>query len=118
MASHKSEQGYLFVLEDTEVQRVVGVSAIEVAVGLTEPFITFMWETSTCFKSLNVYKSLNTLFLSNDHTGCSELCTLFLDPEYRKTKTVNFYRKSVFCLSQHLNRLLKKIDCRNAWLFG
>lgn len=38
-----SEQGYLFVLEDTQLQRVVGVSAIEVSVGLTEPFITTMW---------------------------------------------------------------------------
>lgn len=28
-------------------------------------------------------ESLPTLFLSNDHTGHSELCTLFLDPDYR-----------------------------------
>jgi arginine/ornithine N-succinyltransferase beta subunit len=108
----------LFVLEDTEVQRVVGVSAIEVAVGLTEPWYNFHVGNKYMLQNLNVYKTLNTLFLSNDHTGCSELCTLFLDPEYRKTKTVNSYRKSVFCLSQHLSRLLKKIDCRNAWLFG
>ncbi|MCB7112622.1 arginine N-succinyltransferase, partial [[Eubacterium] rectale] len=37
----QSEQGYLFVLEDTELQRVVGVSAIEVSVGLTEPFYNY-----------------------------------------------------------------------------
>lgn len=34
----RGEQGFLFVLEDTELSRVVGVSAIEVAVGLDEPF--------------------------------------------------------------------------------
>jgi len=34
----KAEQGFLFVLEDTETSRVVGVSAIEVAVGLSEPW--------------------------------------------------------------------------------
>ncbi|HHL1712875.1 TPA: arginine N-succinyltransferase, partial [Klebsiella pneumoniae] len=34
----RGQQGFLFVLEDTHVGRVVGVSAIEVAVGLDEPF--------------------------------------------------------------------------------
>lgn len=80
-----SEQGYLFVLDDTQLQRVVGVSAIEVSVGLTEPFYNYhVGKQVHASQTLNVYKTLNTLFLSNDHTGCSELCTLFLDPEYRK----------------------------------
>ena len=81
----RSEQGYLFVLEDTEQKRVVGVSAIEVAVGLTEPFYNYhVGKQVHASKNLNVYKTLNTLFLSNDLTGSSELCTLFLDDEYRK----------------------------------
>lgn len=81
----RSEQGYLFVLEDTEQKRVVGVSAIEVAVGLTEPFYNYhVGKQVHASKNLNVYKTLNTLFLSNDLTGSSELCTLFLDDAYRK----------------------------------
>lgn len=60
---HKSEQGYLFVLEDTEAQRVIGVSAIEVAVGLIEPWYNFHVGTQVhASKALNVYKSLPTLF--------------------------------------------------------
>ncbi|MFC3395352.1 arginine N-succinyltransferase [Brenneria rubrifaciens] len=78
------DQGYLFVLEDTRIGRVVGVSALEVAVGLTEPWYNFRVGTLVhASKTLNVYKAVPTLFLSNDHTGYSELCTLFLDPDYR-----------------------------------
>lgn len=78
------KQGYLFVLEDTERGCVVGVSALEVALGLAEPWYNFRLGTQVhASKDLNVYKALPTLYLSNDHTGYSELCTLFLDPDYR-----------------------------------
>ncbi|MBS0972052.1 arginine N-succinyltransferase [Serratia rubidaea] len=78
------EQCYLFVLEDSERRQVVGVSAIEVAVGLTEPWYSFRVGSQVhASKPLGVYKTVPTLFLSNDHTGHSELCTLFLDPDYR-----------------------------------
>lgn len=80
----QSDQCYLFVLEDSERRQVVGVCAIEVAVGLAEPWYSFRVGTQVhASKQLNVYKSVPTLFLSNDHTGHSELCTLFLDPDYR-----------------------------------
>lgn len=81
----RGEQGYLFVLEDTELKRVVGMSGLEVAVGLNEPFYNFhVGRQVHASQALKVYKTLNTLFLSNDHTGCSELCTLFLDPDFRE----------------------------------
>lgn len=83
-AAERAEQGYLFVLEDSERRKVVGVSAIEAAVGLNEPWYNFRVGTLVhASKSLNVYKAVPTLYLSNDHTGRSELCTLFLDPDYR-----------------------------------
>ena len=34
----KSEQGYVFVLEDTDTGTVAGICAIEVAVGLNDPW--------------------------------------------------------------------------------
>lgn len=80
----RAEQGYLFVLEDSERDKVVGVSAIEVAVGMHEPWYNFRVGTLVhASRALNVYNAVPTLYLSNDHTGLSELCTLFLDPEYR-----------------------------------
>ncbi|MBS0055211.1 arginine N-succinyltransferase [Yersinia sp. Marseille-Q3913] len=91
------DQGYLFVLEDSERDKVVGVSAIEVAVGMNDPWYNFRVGTLVhASKTLNVYKSVPTLFLSNDHTGYSELCTLFLDPEYRINKNGPFLSKVRF----------------------
>lgn len=37
----KSEQGYVFVLEDSETGTVAGICAIEVAVGLNDPWYNY-----------------------------------------------------------------------------
>ena len=37
----RAEQGYVFVLADSEDNRAVGICAIEVAVGLQEPWYNF-----------------------------------------------------------------------------
>lgn len=93
----KGERGYLFVLEDTEHNRVVGMSGLEVAVGLSEPFYNYhVGRQVHASQALTVYKTLNTLFLSNDHTGCSELCTLFLDPDFRENQNGKFLSKVRF----------------------
>ncbi len=93
----KSDQGYLFVLEDTDSGTVAGVCAIEVAVGLNDPWYNYRVGTLVhASKELNVYNALPTLFLSNDHTGSSELCTLFLDPEWRKEGNGYLLSKSRF----------------------
>jgi arginine N-succinyltransferase len=93
----RGQQGFLFVLEDTRAGRVVGVSAIEVAVGLDEPFYNFrLQRTVRASKELGVYKNQELLNLSYDHTGHSELCTLFLDPEYQKNRNGLFLSKARF----------------------
>jgi len=93
----RGEQGYVFVLADSEDNRAVGICAIEVAVGLQEPWYNFRVGTQVhASKELNVYASLPTLSLSNDHTGSSELCTLFLDPDYRDGKNGYLLSKSRF----------------------
>lgn len=90
-----SEQGYLFVLEDSTIQKVVGISAIEVSIGLKDPFYDFHVGTQVhASKELGIYRQMKKLSLSNDHTGHSELCTLFLDPEYRKNKNGQLLSKS------------------------
>ena len=93
----KSVQGYVFVLEESESGAVVGICAIEVAVGLNDPWYNYRVGTQVhASKELNVYQALPTLFLSNDHTGSSELCTLFLDPEWRKNGNGYLLSKSRF----------------------
>jgi len=93
----KSEQGYVFVLEDTDSGSVVGICAVEVAVGLNDPWYNYRVGTLVhASKELNVYNALPTLFLSNDHTGSSELCTLFLDPDWQKEGNGYLLSKSRF----------------------
>ena len=76
---------------------MAGICAIEVAVGLNDPRYNYRVGTLVhASKELNVYNALPTLFLSNDHTGSSELCTLFLDPEWRKEGNGYLLSKSRF----------------------
>ncbi len=78
----KSEQGYVFVLEDSETGTVAGICAIEVAVGLNDPWYNYRVGTLVhASKELNVYNALPTLFL---------------DPEWRKEGNGYLLSKSRF----------------------
>ena len=83
----KADECYVFVLVDGVAGKVVGISAIEAAVGLSEPWYNYHVGTQVhASRELGVYTAAPTLFLSNDHTGHSELCSLFLDARYRRAK--------------------------------
>ncbi|MCW7548849.1 arginine N-succinyltransferase [Photorhabdus sp. APURE] len=106
----QAQQGFLFVLEDTSVNRVAGVSAIEVAVGLEEPFYNFrVQKTVRSSRELGIYKSIEALTLEQDQTGNSELCTLFLDPEYHKEKNGTFLSKARFLFIAAFRDIFSKI---------
>ena len=76
---------YLFLLEDTETQQIVGTSALAATVGLSEAFYTYHLGTIVhSSPKLDVHNTINLLYLGNDYTGTTEICTLFLDPDYRK----------------------------------
>ena len=88
---------YLFVLEDVTEQKIAGICAIEAAVGLSEPWYNYRLGTLVhASKELDVYNAMQTLTMSNDHTGYSELCTLFLHPDYRHSKNGHLLSKSRF----------------------
>ncbi|WLS80601.1 arginine N-succinyltransferase [Erwinia pyri] len=107
----RAEQGYVFVLEESETGRAVGICAIEVAVGMQDPWYNFRVGTQVhASKELNVYNMLPTLSLSNDHTGSSELCTLFLDPDYRNGKNGYLLSKSRFLfMAAFRDRFMQKV---------
>ncbi len=95
--SHSGEALYLFVLEDTAEQRIAGICAIEAAVGLSDPWYNYRIGTMVhASKELNVYNQMQTLTISNDHTGYSELCTLFLHPDYRHSRNGHLLSKCRF----------------------
>ena len=82
----KAHANYLFALEDTVSGRLVGTSGIAAAVGLDEPWYNYRVGTAVyCSREIGVYRQLQTLFLTNDLTSASELCSLFLHPEYRRS---------------------------------
>lgn len=91
------QRDYMFLLEDTETGKIAGICAIKGAVGLTEPFYNYRIGTLVhCSRELNVFTRMETLYLSNDLTGHSELCSLFLRPEYRVGFNGKWLSKSRF----------------------
>ncbi|TMO66946.1 arginine N-succinyltransferase [Pseudoalteromonas aurantia] len=101
-----SDEGYLFVLEDSETGEVVGTSAIEAAVGLDDAFYHYhLSKVIHSSRTLDVYKAVDILTLCNDYTGATELCTLFLKGDYRKGLNGKLLSKSRFMfIKQHQKR--------------
>ncbi len=82
--SEPGPEYYFFVLEDIEKQKVVGTSALVAAVGMDEAFYTYKLSTVVnTSHDLGIYNKHQILVLGNDYTGCTEIATLFLSPEYR-----------------------------------
>lgn len=79
----RADADYLFVLEDDD-GKVVGISAVAGAVGLREPWYNYrVGLTVSASQELQIHREIPTLFLANDLTGNSELCSLFLHAEHR-----------------------------------
>jgi arginine N-succinyltransferase len=92
-----ADQGYLFVMEETDTSAVAGVCALEVAVGLEQPFYTYRMDTFVhASRSLGTWTKMTKLYMSHGLTGYSELCTLFLDPDYRVNGNGALLSKSRF----------------------
>ncbi|WP_293760038.1 arginine N-succinyltransferase [uncultured Aquitalea sp.] len=105
----RADQGYVFVLEDSETGQVGGICALEAAVGLKEPWYNYRVGTIVhASEELGVYSRHETLFLSNDHTGYSELCTLFLHPDFRVNRNGGLLSKSRFLFLAQFPHLFGK----------
>jgi len=104
------QRDYMFVLEHTAQSdtpgSIAGVCAIKGAVGLTEPFYNYRIGTLVhCSRELNVFTRMETLYLSNDLTGSSELCSLFLLPQYRAGFNGKWLSKSRFLFIAQFQQL-------------
>ena len=81
----RAQADYLFVLEDLAVGRVCGVAAIKAAVGVAEPFYNYRISTSVhANEAAGRVHHAQSLHLTHDLSGASELCSLYLHPDYRK----------------------------------
>lgn len=76
---------YLFVLEDIDTGFIAGTAAIESKTGVDAPFYSYRYiaeeKISTEFSVQSTHEYLS---LSFENEGQSEICTLYLTPEYRR----------------------------------
>jgi len=80
----KDHGNYVFALEDTTQSKVVGVSAIDANIGRDEVWYNYrISKVVHASNEIGVHTTNQMLELSNDLTGVSELCTLFLEATAR-----------------------------------
>lgn len=76
---------FLFVLEDTRSGELLGTTGLYAKVGGFEPFYTYaVRDLELHSASLGIRKSIQYLELCRDHSGPSEIGTLFLKPKARR----------------------------------
>ena len=107
----RADACYVFVLVESVSGRVVGIAAIEAAVGLKEPWYNYRVGTIVhASRALDVYTVAPTLFLANDHTGHTELCSLFLDQAHRHGKNGPLLAKSrLLFIAEFAERFAPKV---------
>jgi len=78
-------ENYLFVLEDAANKQIVGVAGIDAVAGGDIPFYSYKLSkvTRVCHQ-LGIRNEYQILNLVNDYQGKTELCSLFLHPDYRR----------------------------------
>lgn len=110
-------QGYLFVMEDTETNQVVGTTGIEAAVGLDNSFYHYhLGKVVHSSRELGIHNTVETLSLCNDYTGATEICTLFLQESHRKNNNGRFLSRCRFLfMAEHTTRFS---DCVIAEMRG
>lgn len=75
---------YMFVMEETDTGEIGACCAIEAACGLDEAFYNYRVGVAVhASRELGIYNSVPTLYLSNDLTGTSVLCSLYMKPSFR-----------------------------------
>ncbi|MGF1763573.1 arginine N-succinyltransferase [Aliivibrio kagoshimensis] len=105
-AKEPGSEGYLMVGEDTETGEITGTTAIEAAIGHDVPFYSYhISKVVHSSQRLGVNNVVKLLTFGNNYTGCSELCTLFLRPEFRKGLNGRLMSKSRFLMmAEHPHR--------------
>lgn len=106
-----ADEYYFFVLEDPHSRQIVGTSAIEAKTGFETPFYSYKISkrTRVCH-SLNIRTDYDVLSLVNDNQGRSELCTLFLTPEWRHNNNGILLSKGRFLfMAQHRQRFMPMV---------
>jgi arginine N-succinyltransferase len=109
--THPDDEYYFFMLEDCDSGKLVGTSALASAVGMNQPFYTYtVGKVVHASPKLKVHNIVETLYLGNDYTGCTEICTLFLLPEFRGGNNGRLLSRSRFLfMAEFAERFADKV---------
>jgi len=100
---------FLLVMEDTEKQKVVGTAAAYSGTGSRQAFYAYRLMSVTHYShSLDKESRTGLLHLTNEYTDCSEVGTLFLDPEYRGNGHW-LSRSRYMLMAQHSHRFAEDV---------
>ncbi|MBD1558395.1 arginine N-succinyltransferase [Vibrio sp. S9_S30] len=105
------DEGYLMVGMDSETGEVAGTTGIEASIGWDVPFYTYhISKVVHSSPKLGVNNVVKLLTFGNNYTGCSEICTLFLRPQYRKGLNGRLMSKCRFLMmAEHPHRFSKTV---------
>lgn len=105
------QESYLFVLVDSSTGDVMGTAGIESRVGVRRPLYHYrMGQTTKRSEDLGLSRQHETLTLCNQYQGCSEVCTLFLRPRYRRAWAGKLLSRVRFLfMAQHPERFADKV---------
>lgn len=103
--------GYFFVLEDIASKKIIGCSGIAAAGSYMVPFYHFKLSTvNYVSQELNLSSHHKILTMVNDYQGCTEICSLFLLPEYRKNNNGFLLSRARFLfMADYITRFSKVI---------
>ncbi|MHA7879788.1 MAG: arginine N-succinyltransferase [Saccharospirillum sp.] len=102
----ESERLYLFAMVDPANDAMAGICALEASIGHDDIWYNYhVGRTVHASKDIGVHKITETLYLSNDLTGSSEICTLFLMPDYRKNQNGQLLSKSRYLFLAEFKQL-------------
>lgn len=100
---------YIFALEDPEQGKVVGISAIISAVGMEDVWYAYrLGKNVNASKEIGVHTTNELLYLTNDQTGSSEVCSLFLDEDYRTGQNGRLLSKCRFLFMRDFPQLFNE----------
>ncbi|NDV61778.1 arginine N-succinyltransferase [Puniceicoccales bacterium CK1056] len=89
---------YLFVLEDVASGKIIGTSGILSRVGGFDPFYTYtIREQEQNYPPLEIRTCLQTLHLTKNHKGPTEICSLFLHRDFRSGGLGKLLSLARFC---------------------
>lgn len=90
-------EDYVFVMEELFTGRIVGVCAIISKIGGFQPYYFYKLEKLKLkSKLLHVENEVCHMHVQAVHSGPAELCSLFLDPDFRNSQNGRFLSLSRF----------------------